>query len=188
MFGDMTDAFGFGQVDGCDQVRGEADGELAVLVAGADGQALSPKGLRHFPQTALEADVVFGARHDAQDLAFVIFGRGQALWHRPRAWAVAAGGRLLVQRFMRAFEIIDLAPSIEGALDLGLVGEALHGEDFGLEGAMEALVLAAALRVIGPGIDDFNAQLQKPEPQAVQWPEASPHGRAVIDEQASGKP
>ena len=54
---------------------------------------------------------------------------------------------------MRPLEIVDLAPGVEGALRLGEIAEALQREDLGLERAVEALVLAAALRVIGPAVD-----------------------------------
>ena len=51
---------------------------------------------------------------------------------------------------MRPLEVVDLAPDVEGSLNLDEPVEALEGEDLGLERAVEAFVLAAALRMIGP--------------------------------------
>ena len=58
-----------------------------------------------------------------------IFGHGQAGWHGAAAGAVTAGWHVLLQSFMRALEIVDLAPSIESALHVAQTGEAPKGID-----------------------------------------------------------
>ena len=63
---------------------------------------------------------------------------------------------------MRPFEIVDCAPGIEGALHLGEIAEALEREHLGLQRAVEALVLAAALRMIGSAVQDSDAELEQP--------------------------
>src|SRR4051794_7212309 len=63
---------------------------------------------------------------------------------------------------MWAFEIVDRPPGIEGALHLGEIAEALQREYLGFQRAMKALVLAAALRMIGPAMDDYDAELEQP--------------------------
>jgi len=47
-------------------------------------------------------------------------------------------------------------------LHLGEIAEPLEGKDLGLERAVEALVLAAALRMIGPAVEDSDAELEQP--------------------------
>jgi hypothetical protein len=64
---------------------------------------------------------------------------------------------------MRPFEIVGRAPGVEGALHLGKIAEALEREDLVLQGAVEALVFAAALRVIGPAVQDRDAELEQPD-------------------------
>src|SRR5437764_13629736 len=87
----------------------EEDAVVAVDCEGPDGNALTAKGLRHLPVASLETDVVLGGGNAADDLVCVVFGLRQAIRHLPRAWAVAVGGHVLVQRLVRAFEIIDRA-------------------------------------------------------------------------------
>jgi hypothetical protein len=90
---------------------------------------------------------------------------------------------------MRTFEVVDGAPGIEGALQVGQVAEAPHREQLGLQGAMEAFVLAAALRMIGSGIDDIDAEPQQPDTQT--GPRRSPEpsrGEPLSTKNASGMP
>src|SRR5436305_9205467 len=85
---------------------------------------------------------------------------------------------------MRPLEIVDFAPGVEGALRLGEVAEAAQREHLGIERAMEALVLTAALRMIGTAVNDADAELEQPylEPRPVLPRRVSP-GRAVVDEE-----
>src|SRR4051794_20770733 len=91
---------------------------LAVFRCRPDGEAFATEGLRHFPQLALEADVGLGLRYGADGLGAVVFRLRQTLGHRPFARLIAAGGHLLVERFMRPLEIVDFAPGVERALRL----------------------------------------------------------------------
>ena len=83
---------------------------------------------------------------------------------------------------MWPLEVIDLAPLIERALHLGEITEASKREYFILERTME--VLAAALWVIRPAVQDGDAELQephtKPGPACLR---GIPPGAAVVDEQ-----
>jgi hypothetical protein len=63
---------------------------------------------------------------------------------------------------MRSLEIIDLAPSIEGALGFSEIAKAAQREHLGVERTMEALVFAAALWMIRPTVNDRDAELEKP--------------------------
>src|SRR5260370_2469354 len=49
LFGDMTDTFGIGQVDGSNPVACEEDAVLSVGASGADCDAFSAESLGHFP-------------------------------------------------------------------------------------------------------------------------------------------
>ena len=65
-------------------------------------------------------------------------------------------------------------------MHLWQVAKAPHGEHFVLERAMEALVLAACLRVTWPGMHNPDAKLEQPNLRPVQWmPELSPHGEPL---------
>jgi hypothetical protein len=82
---------------------------------------------------------------------------------------------------VRALEIVEVPPAVESALDSGLVGEPFEGEDFLLERAVEAFVLAAALRMIGPAVDDLDAELQEPDAETSPLPPRIPPRSAVVD-------
>jgi hypothetical protein len=90
---------------------------------------------------------------------------------------------------MRPIVIVDRAPGIEGALHLVEVAEALECKDLGLKRAVETLVLAAALRMIGPAVQNTDAKLEQPNPNRVQrCPDESPHGPPLSTKKASGSP
>lgn len=185
----MTDTFPIGQVDGCDLVGGEEDAVLAVRGARPDGDALAAEGLWNRPQPSLEADVVLGGRDRAHDLMLIIFDLGKTIRHRAVARPIAACRCLLAERLVRPFEIINPAPLIEGALDVDEPAERAQREHLGLEGAVEALVLAAALRMIRPAVDELDAELEQPdsEPREV-LAEASPQGEPLSTKKLSGSP
>src|SRR5262245_21415415 len=162
LFGDITDTLLLGQVDICDLVGGEEDAVLAVRRERSDGDALATEGLRDLPVPSFEADVVLGCGDRADDLALVIFHLRQAVRHRARARSIAAGRHLLVEGLMWPIAIVDRPPSLEGTLHLGEIAEAPQGKDFSLERAVEALVLATALRMIGPAVQNTDAKLEQP--------------------------
>src|SRR6185312_16709168 len=183
LFGDMTDTFWAGQVDGCDLVGGEADGIEAVTGFWPDGEAFAPEGFGDFPESAFEADIVFGAGHGAHNLVLAIFDFGQDCGECPRAGAVSLGRHRHADRLMRPLAVIDLAPLIEGALHLRKAVEDVEGEDFLAQRAMEALILAAALWMVGSGVDEVHAQLEKPDPEPGPVPAGGiAPGRAVVHE------
>ncbi|BBO11723.1 hypothetical protein TM102_31930 [Bradyrhizobium sp. TM102] len=66
---------------------------------------------------------------------------------------------------MGTLQIVDRSPGIEGALDFREGAEAPHGKNLGLQGAMEAFVLAAGLRVTGPGVHNPDTELEQPHLQ-----------------------
>ena len=90
------------------------------------------KGLADLPGTASKIEFAL-----CLDLAHAILGgvldSRQELGEGPGAGAVATDWGFHSQRLMRAFEVIDAAPGVEVALCGRLIGEALMGEQFGVE-------------------------------------------------------
>src|SRR3546814_19143871 len=95
---------------------------------------------------------------------------------------IAAGGHSHGDALMGALVVVDLAPLVERLLRLGQPGQRGESEDLGLEAAVEAFVFAAALGMVGPGVDGFAAEFQ--EPDLEQRPLA---GAARSDESRVGK-
>jgi len=62
--------------------------------------------------------------------------------------------------------IVNLTPPVESSLGMCLIAQRSEIRHFGLETAMETLVLPTPLRMIGPSMDQLDAKLQKPDPQA----------------------
>ncbi len=90
---------------------------------------------------------------------------------------------------MRPLEVVELAPGIERSLGLGKAAEAAQREQLGLERAVEALVLAAALRMVGPGVDEPDLELGQPDPQLGPAGALAVAPRpAIVDEQRLGQP
>src|SRR5215204_5446188 len=67
---------------------------------------------------------------------------------RARAGTIAIGRHCKVQGVVRAMMVVAVPPGVEGALGHGEIGEGAAIEQLGLERAVEALVLAMALRMI----------------------------------------
>src|SRR6187200_2565097 len=180
----MADTSLVGQVDAGDLMGAEVDAVFAVDRQRSDCQAFALKRLRHFPKLALEADVSLGGGDGTDDVVPVVLQFWQAVRHGAKARSIAAGRDLLLECLMWPLEVIDLAPLIERALHLGEITEASKREYFILERTMEAFVLAAALWVIRPAVQDGDAELQephtKPGPACLR---GIPPGAAVVDEQ-----
>src|SRR5581483_917829 len=83
-------------------------------------------------------------------------------------WAglVAAGRDGEGQGLVGAVGVVGLPPAIECGLAGRQIGEgALRVEQLGLEGAVEALLLALGLRVVGPPVGPGHPQAPQPDPQ-----------------------
>ena len=146
--------------------------------------------MRDGPEPSFEADIGLGGGDAAHDLALGIFNAGQALRHGARTRPIAACRHVLVQCLVRPLKIVDFTPAIEGVLHLGEITKAPEREHLILQRAMEALVLAAALRMIGAAVPDFAAELEQPngKPRVQRAPEESPQGPPLSTNKASGKP
>ena len=81
---------------------------------------------------------------------------------------------------MRALPVVDGAPVVEGMLGVHQVDQRCSLQHLDIEGAMEALVLALGLRVIGPRVTDPDALAHQPQVEpGVVAPIASPR-RAIV--------
>src|ERR1700745_3450727 len=180
----MADTLLVGQVDAGDLMSAEVDAVLAIECKRPDGEAFTLKGLRHLPKPPLEADIGLGGGDGADDVVPVIFHLGQVVRHGAQACSIAAGWLLLIERLVGPLEVVDLAPLVESALHFGQIAKAPQREDFILERAMEALVLAPALWAIRPAVQDLDAELQQPhgKPGPARLRGIAP-GAAVVDEQ-----
>src|SRR5581483_5984781 len=168
---------------------GEEYSEPAVSIEWADRKPLAAEGLRDLPQFTFEADIGLGGGDGADDLVLVVVHLWQAVRHRPRAGLVTACWHGVVQRLMRPIEIVDASPMVQRALDIGKFTVALEGEYLGLQRAMEAFVLASALRMIGPAVDHPDAKLQKPDRQPGPGVlKRKAPGAAIVDEHRIGQP
>ena len=90
---------------------------------------------------------------------------------------------------MRPLGVVDDAPALEGALGSGEIGKGRTGQHLGLEGAVEAFVLALGLRMIGPRVADADALLDQPDAERGERAARSvAPGRAVVGDHRSGRP
>src|SRR5215510_1883255 len=113
----------------------------------------------------------------------------KAIGHGAKARAIAAGRHLQIERLVWPIEVVDAAPAVKSPLHLVEIAEALEGKHFGLQGAMKALVLAAALRVKGPAMQDVDAELEQPhaQPGPGRAHRIAPRA-AIVDEERRGEP
>src|SRR5688572_26044823 len=185
----MTDTFCLGQVDACDLVGAEEGAVAAVGCERPDGEAFTAKGLRDFAEPSLETDVGLGRADGAHDLVAVVFDLWKACGHGAGARPIAARRHLLVERLVRSVEVVDRTPAIESTLDLGEIAKAFQREHLRLQRAVKALVLAAALRMIGPAVQHGDAELEEPHAEpGPALPDASPQGVPLSTKKASGSP
>jgi len=90
---------------------------------------------------------------------------------------------------MGPYEVIEIAPGIEVVLCRGVVEEALIGEHFGLEGAVETLILTLSLGMIGPRVTDADPKANQPHRQwGIRIQAIVTPGRAIIHRHACGQP
>src|SRR3954466_3009084 len=89
---------------------------------------------------------------------------------RARAGAVAIGWHRKVQGIVRAMMVVAVPPGIEGTLGHREIGEGAAVEQLGLERAVEALVLAMALRMIRRAVQRRHAMLDQPYAEPGQRP------------------
>ena len=116
-----------------------------------------------------------------------VFDWGQHGRHRPRADAVAAYRGVHVERFVRALVVVAMSPVIKKLLGVLQVAEDVHRKHFCLEAAVEALVFAVGLRVVGAAEAQADAQAYRQTASCVRPPRL-PQGAPLSMLMRSGRP
>src|SRR5690349_22230385 len=98
-------------------MSGKENSEFSVGVERANGEPLTTKGLRDFPELSLEADIGLRRGNRADDLTLVVCRRWQAIRHGALAGSITTGRHGEVQGLVRPVEIVDGPPLIERPLD-----------------------------------------------------------------------
>ena len=90
---------------------------------------------------------------------------------------------------MRALVVVDVAPARECALALAEIGEAAPGQDLGRQCAVEALVLALGLGMVGAAVGDADAEPHQPHGEhGVGLAAGVAPRRAVVHQHRLGQP
>src|SRR5579885_1450342 len=170
------------QIEAGDLAGPEEDPIMAIAREGAHGDAFALEGVGHAPELPVEADIALGRADGAQHVSRLVLGLGQPAWHGSRARAVAAGRDLEAEGLVRALVIVDRAPAIEGGLPRGEAAEHPHRQHLGLEGPVEALVLAPGLGMIGPAVQDIDTELEQPHAEPGPTLRRVAPGPAIVDQ------
>jgi len=158
------------QVNGAAAMMREIDIKDAVFSrAGADRDVVPMECAGNFEFAVSKAQ--FAIPFHPYDLIIrAILDRRQDL--REGAWAgtIAGDWRLHLQSLMGPLMVIDLAPALEGRLGMRQMLETFAIEDFSLQRAMETLLLAVGLRVIGTAMAEADSQTDQPQSQFSHLP------------------
>src|ERR1700730_2693552 len=164
----------------------EVDGPDAIDDCLPQPHWLSGEDLAH--PVAMSVQRHGSVAHSPYQEVWSILQRRQGFWIGPLAWLIAADRRLEVAGLVWTFEVVDRAPAVEGSLGMAGVGVPGAVEQLGLERAVEALLLALGLRVVGSPVTDADTQLQQPE--AKPRPRATARiapGTAVVGQDPVGQ-
>src|ERR1700674_1736738 len=172
---DVHKSTGLSQIDGADLLGTEMNVEHPVLRGRAQRDRLAAEWPAEANAPGFEADITFLVGL-AQEIVGPVLDRRQGLRKRATALLVALARRCHPDRLMRPLVIVDVPPAVERALARGQIREGAIAQDFALERAMEALILALRLRMIGPA-------MRHPHPQAHQ-----PHTKRRVSSAAGIAP
>src|SRR5260370_34202309 len=175
------------QVDGSNLDSTEMNAAEPVLDGGTQGDLLAAKRLAEAKAVAFEADVTFLVGF-ADLIVWPVFERRQSLREGTLALPVTLARRGQIERLMGAFLVVDASPTVEGLLALGEIGELAPLQDLGLEGAMETLVLALRLGMIGPAVRHPHPQSHQPHREGGEWPARATAPRTTMGHQHCLRP
>ena len=166
----------------------EADGPATVDGRGAERDGLTPECLGQAEVAALERHVA--PRQDPAHLVLRPIGRRRQLRGiGAAADVVATGGHHQGQALVRAHVVVLVPPGVEGRLPGAEGGARRLAPEVALEGAVEALVLAQGLGMVGPAVAHGDAQATQPDGErGVGMGRVVAPGTAVIDQQTIGHP
>jgi hypothetical protein len=133
-----------------------------VLLGWGEANWVAPEGPTDFKHLPPKMDLPL-LLHVPDDHACVLGNRRQRLGIAAQTRLIPTGGHRQRQRLMRAVMIIDLAPPIEGLLQMRRIAPLSLMQDFACQTAMEAFIFAHRLRMIGPTVTDAH-----PDPKRSQ--------------------
>ena len=160
----------------------------SVLSGWHQSDRVSGECLGQFEDLALEADAAFVL--DAADLMFgrVLDGR-QGLGEGTRTGSEPGSRHVQVEGLVGPLAVVDDAPAVEGPLAVPEIAEGRTAQQFGLQRAVEALVLAQRLRMIGTAVTEADAEAQQPDAERrVRRVRPSPQGEPLSTMIHSGRP
>ena len=190
VFGDMGNSFdcAISHVELRDLAACEDHLPYSVLSGWHQSDRVSGERLGQFEDLALEADAAFVL--DAADLMFgrVLDGR-QGLGEGTRTGSEPGGRHVQVEGLVGPLAVVDDAPAVEGPLAVPEIAEGRTAQQFGLQRAVEALVLAQRLRMIGTAVTEADAEAQQPDAERrVRRVRPSPQGEPLSTMIHSGRP
>ena len=147
---------GVAEVDLSDLVVTEEHIELPVCGGWSQRHRIAAQGLTDAKDASTEVQRAV-VLHLAHDIAWGVLDVGDLLREGACARLVARCGDLQFG-FMGAFQIVNVPKAVELALTVQEIVKSLVIQDLDRERAMEALVLALGLRVIGASMQDPDTQ------------------------------
>src|SRR3954464_5874867 len=154
------------QIELGDALMAEVDLHHAVsLQVWTQGHGITAKSCAHAIDLTAVVKLAF-ALHTTQRQAFGVVQCRQVLRKDARTGSITAARWLQVQPLMWALEVVDRTPQIEALLGMRQIAQRLKANDLGVQGAMEALILAHRLGVVGTRMAQPNAQADEPHAQS----------------------
>ncbi len=186
--GSASGRLGVPEIEGRDPMVAEEDLQGGRVGGRPQGDGVAAEGLADVIGPVVQRDRPV-ALDPADQVAGGVVDRRQGLGEGAWAGPVAAGGRGEVQRLVGARQVVGIAEAVELPLAVGQVGEGAVAQRLGLQGAVEALLLALGLRVGRPAVADRDAQAQQPDRQdGVRLVAGVPQGAPLSINMRAGRP
>jgi hypothetical protein len=112
---------------------------------------------------------------------------GDFSWAAPFAGAPARVGWPVGERFVRAQRVVNRSPTLEIGLEMGQRVTPRLGQEFPLQGAIEAFDLALGLRMVRPAVDGVDPEADQPGVEPRQPDTGVPGGERVVAEDRLGE-
>src|SRR5271168_5373686 len=161
-----------------------AQGIAELGLAQCDG--ITAQGLGDAERLAAIAEPALGLDPTHLEIIWIL-----DRWQRFRKWnrtrAITGHRSSQAERIMRAHQVVAVAKGIELALAVLEAGEVEVAQDFELERAMEALVLALGLRMIRTAMGDANTEPNQPQTKGGERLRAGRAPRRAVVHQHRGR-
>src|SRR5690606_32229242 len=173
------------QVQLCNAHGGPVDVQIAFVGELPHDHWLTDEGFAHTVGVALPMDSAT-VLHPTYPMEGLVLGLSRMLAVLAGAGAVVLCRYVQGQGVVRAFAVVDAAPAIESLLGRVKVLEVASLQHLGLEAAVEALILALGLRMVGARMAYADALLHQPHVQSGIGGAGVAPGRAVVHGHARG--